>query len=480
LEKYASPLNVVSSILFYLIIGFCSKPMADTLIPADNPQINYYGRFDMSDSSNLVFNWPGAVIEANFPGPTIGMKMSHNNAWYDIEIDGKIDTVLNCGSNQKHIFSTGLSTSMHTLRIILRSEDHYSKATFSGLYLADGNTLGEAPVKPFRKIEFIGDSYSAGYGVESPGRSCDQQSLHKYTNANKAFPMLITRALHAQSIILGCSGKGVVRNFGDSNKRSDKPFLYYYETILGDASDQKWDFTRWIPDLVVICLGTNDFSTQPHPDDSMFTNNYHQLINRIITNYPLAKISCVSTTEEKIKRLVKQVVYKENGTLNHPQVFEAVFPSSVENTGCDWHPSIADNIAIARSIIDTVMIKLSWDTATTKIAFSTNEKRNRLPKKMMVNSNGSRISFTTNTTDLKHNTVYLTTINGKKIAQVFPDIKGKGVFSIGSLPDGMYIIGNKNLGWTKVTSYPTIRQSSTTATGRSLIERQSRESKKAR
>ena len=120
MQKNASSLNCISSILLIVIFGFCSNSIADTLIPADNPQINYYGRFDMSDPSKPVFNWSGTVIEANFPGPTIGMKMSHNNAWYDIEIDGQIDTVINCGSNQKHIFSTGLSTSMHTLRIILR------------------------------------------------------------------------------------------------------------------------------------------------------------------------------------------------------------------------------------------------------------------------------------------------------------------------------------------------------------------------
>lgn len=458
MQKNASSLNCISSILLIVIFGFCSNSIADTLIPADNPQINYYGRFDMSDPSKPVFNWSGTVIEANFPGPTIGMKMSHNNAWYDIEIDGQIDTVINCGSNQKHIFSTGLSTSMHTLRIILRSEDHYSKATFGGLYLADGKSLGEAPAKPSRKIEFLGDSHSAGYGVESPERTCDPQSLHRFTSANKAFPMLITRALHAQSIILGCSGKGVVRNFNDPNNRSDKPYSYYYERLFGDDSDQKWDFTSWIPDLVVICLGTNDFSTYPHPDEDVFMENYHKLLDQIITNYPSAKISCVSTTDEKVKRLVKEVVEKENNSLNHPQVFEASYPPYVENTGCDWHPSMADNVAIASSIIDTIMVKLSWDTATTKITFATNGKRNLQPDRIAVKSSGSRISFTIGSMDLKHNTVYLTSINGKRIAQTIPDFNGKGEFPISSLPDGMYIIGNKNLGWTKVTTFPAGRQ----------------------
>ncbi len=440
-------------ILFsFFTYGFCIDSIANTLISADDPRINYYGRFDMSDPANPVFNWSGAVIEATFEGPIIGMKMTHNNAWYDIEIDGVIDTVINCGSGQNHIFSTNLSTSMHSLRIILRNEDHFTKATFGGLYLADGKSLGQAPAKPSRKIEFLGDSYTAGYGVESPGRTCDAPTLHKFTNANKTFPMHITRAFHAQSIILGCSGKGVCRNYNDPNKRSDKPYSYYYETLLGDASSQKWDFSSWIPDLVVICLGTNDFSTNPHPDDSMFVGDYHKLIKRVITNYPSARIACVSTTDEKIKRLVKQVVSEENSILNHSQVFAADFPPSVENTGCDWHPSLSDNLSIARGIVDTIMKKLSWDTAATSITLPAISKREHRFSNLKVNSNHSTISFTINLKGSKSHTVYLTSINGQKVAQTSVGVDGKGVFSISPYSQGMYIIGSKDLGWKRVSA----------------------------
>ncbi|HEX2955937.1 MAG TPA: SGNH/GDSL hydrolase family protein, partial [Chitinispirillaceae bacterium] len=351
--------------VFMLFWPFLSVARADVLIPASDPNINYYGRFDWSDPEKPVFNWSGNIIEANFPGPLIGMKLTHEDGYYDIEIDGEVVSVINCGNKSDHIFTTNLTPSIHTLRVILRSEGHWSTAVFEGLYLENGKALAPPPVEPSRKIEFIGDSFSAGYGIESSSRSCSSTDLQKYTNTNKAFPMLITKAFHAQATVLAWSGAGMIRNYGDSKKRSDEPFPYYYDRTLADASDARWDYSKWIPDLVVICLGTNDFSTTPHPDDSMYIGDYHKMITRIISNYPQAKICCVGTTETIIQKLVKQVVTEENDQYIHPQVFYAEFPPSIEYTACDWHPSITDNKAITNNILKSIMTEMNWDTAAT-------------------------------------------------------------------------------------------------------------------
>ncbi|MBN1576032.1 MAG: hypothetical protein JW913_05740 [Chitinispirillaceae bacterium] len=53
------------------------------LIAANDPRINYYGRFDFTTPAKPRLNWSGAVIEASFPGPIIGMRMVHANAYYD-------------------------------------------------------------------------------------------------------------------------------------------------------------------------------------------------------------------------------------------------------------------------------------------------------------------------------------------------------------------------------------------------------------
>jgi lysophospholipase L1-like esterase len=436
--------------VFMLFWSFLSVVQADVLIPASDPNINYYGRYDWSDPAKPAFNWSGNIIEASFPGPLIGMKLTHENGYYDIEIDGVIDTVINCGTKSDFIFAKDLSASVHTVRIILRSEGHWSKAVFSGLYLADGKTLGNAPAKPAHKIEFIGDSFSAGYGIESSNRTCSSAELQKYTNVNKAFPLLISKAFHAQSSVLAWSGTGLVRNYGDSKKRSDKPYPSNYDLILGTVSDVKWDYSKWKPDLVVICLGTNDFSTTPHPDDSMYTGDYHKFITRILSNYPAAKICCVGTTDPIVQKLVKQVVTEENTVQNHSQIFYAEIPPITDFTGCDWHPSIADNKAITNSLVMSIMTKMNWDTSATT-AISNKIHFNTYPGlKVFHIKNLSLLKVETSSSTGSQQKINLISSNGQLKQSALIDKDGKCCIAVNAIPAGLYFVGNDRLGWNKV------------------------------
>ena len=120
----------------------------------------------------------------------------------------------------------------------------------------------------------------------------------------------------------------MVRNYGASGKRSPDPFPAKYDRTFGDADTATWNFTSWIPDLVVICLGTNDYSTDPHPDDSMYIGDYHKFITGILANYPSTSVLCVSTSSGAFENNVKKVVKEEVENLNHPRVYFAPFPKS--------------------------------------------------------------------------------------------------------------------------------------------------------
>ena len=51
-----------------LIVSIPIPVGADTLFTADDPRINYYGRFDFGDPLAPRWNWSGATIEAGFYG----------------------------------------------------------------------------------------------------------------------------------------------------------------------------------------------------------------------------------------------------------------------------------------------------------------------------------------------------------------------------------------------------------------------------
>jgi lysophospholipase L1-like esterase len=428
-----------------------SQLRADTLIFPTSEKINYYGRFDFTDPAKPRCNWSGAFIEASFPGPAIGMRMEHTNAFFDVEIDGKLDTVISSGSNKDFIFRNNLSQGLHTVRIRFRGEDHWGAGTFSGLYLADGKELSDPPAKPIRKIEFIGDSYTAGYGVESSSRTCSSDQLNKYTNANRTFARLVTDAFRAQSIILGWSGLGMVRNYGEAGKRSLKPFSAHYDQALCEVSDgKKWDYSTWKPELVVICLGTNDYSTTPNPDDSMYIGDYHKFIARVLDNYPDASILCVSTGKGTFENNVKKVVAEENSSLNHPKVFFAAYPEPMENTGCDWHPSVKDNVNVAAVIIDTVMKKLGWDTAATTSSMTQREMRP--PSKLNITGRLVRghLEIAVVSATVARKPLVLINLRGEVLESRTIGADGICRFRMQGYKTGIYLVGNNDLGWISV------------------------------
>lgn len=66
----------------------------------------------------------------------------------------------------------------------------------------------------------------------------------------------------------------IISNYGDPNVTSVNPFPIYYPRSLANVPTSQWDF-QYIPDAVVINLGTNDYSTQPQPPADIFVpGNY--------------------------------------------------------------------------------------------------------------------------------------------------------------------------------------------------------------
>ncbi len=437
-----------------LCIGMLAAPprvAAEVLIPATHAGINYYGRFDVSTPATPKFNWSGCVIEASFPGPSIGFKLTDGNTDYDVEIDGKLDTIIRTKSAvTQYTVATNLSAGPHTIRIIQRSENHWNAAVFGGLYLADGNDLLAAPVKPARKIEFIGDSYTVGYGNESASRTCSEQQLRSFTNSNRSFPMLITRAFHAQCMALGWSGAGMVRNYGESAKKSATPYSAYYGKTLG-ALEGDWTFSKFTPDLVVICLCTNDYSTAPHPDDSMFSNGYHAFIARVLGNYPGVPILCVGTNTDSSNNVIKRIVADETGKLGHAKVFLDSFPQNLKNTGCDWHPNVSDDSAVAKRLVPAIMKIMSWDTATV----TTIERKPVDGRKKTIRPFGLRISGKTVTIVGGPETpageeITITDCKGRIAFRGRLDGTGALAWNFPRAAGGMYVCGNGTIGWTRI------------------------------
>ena len=134
-----------------------------------------------------------------------------------------------------------------------------------------------------RKMEFIGDSYTCGYGNE--GTSPQEHFKFETENNYLSFGAITARALNAQYLAVCRSGIGIVQGYG--GKRNFTMPAVYDEVVSN--SSVTWDYSKYQPDVVVIDLITNDLSAPL--DSTEFTGKYLEFLKRIRTNYPKAAYS---------------------------------------------------------------------------------------------------------------------------------------------------------------------------------------------
>lgn len=153
----------------------------------------------------------------------------------------------------------------HVVRLDKLTESQSGSSRFQGFFVGEGGKALPAQARP-RRIEFIGDSHTVGYGVRSASRDCTQQQVHDLTDTSLAFGPILARRLDADYRIEAFSGRGVVRNYNGLAPGEPLPVLLP-RLIPGQDQPRVAADDGWSPDLLVIGLGTNDFSTPLKPDE---------------------------------------------------------------------------------------------------------------------------------------------------------------------------------------------------------------------
>eukprot|EP00727_Mastigamoeba_balamuthi_P010633 m51a1_g6192 putative acetylxylan esterase (967) ;mRNA; r:73629-85071 len=161
--------------------------------------------------------------------------------------------------------------------VFIDGERRLEKANAVGVW--SGAAL--LPVRvPERRIEAIGDSITCGFGNIGPNYSCAfTLDTEDFT---RSFPTI------AQMADVCWSGLGVRRNFGSVLEKSDKALPYYYNYTTTESHGVKWNYS-YVPDAVIIFLGTNDFSDSRYwPSRANFTSSYVEFVRVLQSHSPRA------------------------------------------------------------------------------------------------------------------------------------------------------------------------------------------------
>ncbi|MCA9735623.1 T9SS type A sorting domain-containing protein [candidate division KSB1 bacterium] len=348
---------MIKKTLFFLIIC-CLLPnlSAQNFIPADDSNLQYYGRWDFSNPQAPSHSWPGVYIYAEFEGTSIGARFDDNFNYYNVFIDGELHSIFHgtVSGATNYPLAAGLSDGHHTIRLSKRSETGWANHTFYGLILDDGKSLLEPTARPERKIEFIGDSFTSASGNEAPTDDTPNEEVAKYTNIDEGFGPIIARHYGAQYHMTSKSGFGMVLDW-QGNFDNNVPDRFNRTNI--QTATPLWDFEQWMPNLVIIGLGLNDYSgfggwegTLVQSETDLYKTRYHEFLSTIRDVYPGVKIIAVAPHVEWIRTTVSEIIDEENAAGN-ADVFYAHYSYYEGGYVNHGHPNVATHHGIASELI---------------------------------------------------------------------------------------------------------------------------------
>lgn len=345
-----------------------SELKADKYISPHHPGIHYSGRVDMHRKDTVSFDWPGVAIRCHFTGPSVGIMINGGKEnYFNLFIDDELISVFHAPRDTTMVFKNLKRKGSHELRITKRTEADMGRAHFFGILLDDRGQMKPVGNIAERKIEFIGNSITCGYGTEGSNR--DERFRPDTENNYKSYAAILARAFSAEAHFIAHSGLGVVRNYGDEKPVSDpeRTLPGRYNRTLDSDAGLLWNFSSWKPDCVIINLGTNDFSTLPHPDKQTFQEGYKALIMKVRNAYGPIPVFCVvgPMTNEPCFSYVKELTLYYRNILKDNQVYFTGLPDNLLNLeddlGSDWHPSYQGQKKIAAQLLNPVATVLKWD-----------------------------------------------------------------------------------------------------------------------
>ena len=193
-----------------------TKPLPTTSTTAvDGGMVSPVGRMRVDAQGGWRATWPGVHWTLRFSGSAVGVEVDDPVGHWVLEVDGRaaLHIAPQADVTQRTVWVRDLAPGEHTAVLIKRGESPQHAVRFVGFHLAANGRALPPPPPPLRKIEFIGDSFTAAMGNMSTTRACTGPEISARTDITQGFAVLTARSLQADWQIHAKSGAGLVRNW---------------------------------------------------------------------------------------------------------------------------------------------------------------------------------------------------------------------------------------------------------------------------
>lgn len=240
------------------------------------------GRFDPRAFPFARFGWQLTQLTGRFTGPSLLLRFDDvvDRNLFRVSVDGRDRVLVMNADSPRSVSFTDLGEGEHRLEIVKRSEGYFGSATLAGVSLAPGERWLSAPTPPRRRLEFYGDSITAG-ACNQDGEVDQYDNLMTH-NPELSYGAIAARRLGAEVVSLAVSGIGLTCSWN--------PLLVHdvWDRVAPDPAAPEAPVDR-VPDVVVINLGQNDYGF-PHSQgrglDPTYGQRLRDLVHRLRQRYP--------------------------------------------------------------------------------------------------------------------------------------------------------------------------------------------------
>lgn len=275
----------------------------------------------------------------------------------DNDFNNMKNIVVKVGASNVKI-ADNLEVGNHTIRIVKLNEYNRNAMTIQSVTL-NGNKLGVIPEEKDLKIEFYGDSITCGYGNLTSSRTMQYPFTH-YEDGYKTYAAYASQELNADFSVIAASGYGILRSYGGSTTQT---FNEFWDNSLVASEKVKHDFNSFKADIVVVNLGTNDYSYANNSKTAVSNDEIKagimNIIDKIKSVNPTAKIVWLAGMNGKLKNSYIDIDSVLSSLTTEVQDFYYKGDLYTGQNGGDWHPNAADHKTVSSSVVNFLRTVIS-------------------------------------------------------------------------------------------------------------------------
>jgi lysophospholipase L1-like esterase len=355
-------MNYINKCLLFLLISISCVSVAQKKVEPKS-LFEYQGRVEKMPDNKAILIGSASSVSFDFKGDACAISLqsveNHQN-YVSLELDGKyVGRVrIEKGDVKSFPITVPKGKKIHHLSIYKATEAANGSVLFAG---TSANLVESSTPKKRKKIELIGDSITCGFGNDASTIPCGSGEWYDQHNGYWAYGPILSRALNIDFVLSSVSGYGMYRNWNDEHL--DEPNIpdVYENLYLNRDSSKPYDFA-FQPDLVSICLGTNDLSDGDGKkarlpfNEEKYVSNYIVFIKTVYEHAPNTRIVLLNSPmvsgerNETLVKCLKRVIQAFENDKAHKPIALFEF-QSMSPKGCGYHPDIADDKVMADQLI---------------------------------------------------------------------------------------------------------------------------------